>query len=356
MNKNMKFDFDDLVIVPAPVSSIESRSEVKTFDKNDMLPIFAAPMDTVVNDKNKDMFIKNKIYTISNRTEGKIYSKDEFNWCAVGFNEFEDNYLKKDIRQYGEKDTYYVLIDVANGHQKKLHDFVKLSKEKYGNQLILMVGNIANPETYKILSEHGVDYIRVGIGGGSGCLTSVQTSVGQALASLIRECYEISCMLNNPAKIVADGGIRSYSDIIKSLAMGADYCMCGGIFNKCLESCADTYKQNKKHDWGTEPGEIVDQYSEQTKNAFEYGTQFFKKFRGMSTKEVQKSLGNNVLKTSEGITRMNPVEYTLEGWVDNFKHYLSSAMSYTNKTDLKDFIGQVKYNMITQNAFKRFNK
>jgi len=351
-----KYDFDDLVIVPAPVSTIESRSDVKILDENNMLPIFAAPMDTVVNDINKDLFIDNKIYTISNRTEGKIYSKDKFNWCAVGFNDFEDNYLKKDIRQYGEKDTYYVLIDVANGHQKKLHDFVKLSKEKYGSQLVLMVGNIANPETYRILSELGSDYIRVGIGGGSGCITSVQTSVGQALASLIKECYEIACTLDNPAKIVADGGIRSYSDIIKSLALGSDMVMCGGVFNKCLESCADTYTQNIKHDNWTEPVSLVDQYDETTINMFNGGTKFFKKFRGMSTKEVQKSLGNKVLKTSEGITRMNTVEYTLEGWVDNFKHYLSSAMSYTNKIDLKSFIGEVEYNLITQNSFKRFNK
>jgi len=89
---------------------------------------------------------------------------------------------------------------------------------------------------------------------------------------------------------------------------------------------------------------------------FKNGTKFFKKFRGMSTKEVQKKLGNKILKTSEGITKMNPVEYTLEGWVENFTHYLSTAMSYTDKKDLDDFIGNVKYNIITQNSFKRFNK
>jgi GMP reductase len=43
------------------------------------------------------------------------------------------------------------------------------------------------------------------------------------------------------SKIVADGGFREYSDIIKALALGADYVMLGSILNKCLESSGDTY-------------------------------------------------------------------------------------------------------------------
>lgn len=188
------------------------------------------------------------------------------------------------------------------------------------------------------------------------CLTTQQTGIGYPMASLIKECYNISLDLKTPAKIVADGGFKKYSDVIKALALGSDYVMLGSILNKCLESCADTYTQNVKHEWGTEPGELIDQYSDTTILMFSSGSKFFKKFRGMSTKEVQKSMGKTELKTSEGITRMNQVEYTLEGWTDNFKHYLASAMSYTDKSDLKEFIGGVEYNMITQNAFDRFSK
>lgn len=188
------------------------------------------------------------------------------------------------------------------------------------------------------------------------CLTTEKLGIGYPSASLIKECYDISCTLDNPAYIIMDGGLKEVRDFIKSFALGSDFCMSGGVFNKSLESCADTYTQNKKHDNWTEPGELVDQYSEETYKMFKSGAKFFKKFRGMSTKEVQKSLGNKILKTSEGISRMNEVEYTLDGWVDNFTHYLKSHMSYVNKTNLKDFIGQVEYIMITQNAFNRFNK
>jgi hypothetical protein len=188
------------------------------------------------------------------------------------------------------------------------------------------------------------------------CLTSQNVGVGYPLASLIHECYKISCSLNKPAKIVADGGMKNYSDIIKALALGSDAVMIGSIFNKSLESAGETYGANIHHESWLEPGEKVDQYSENVKNAFKNGAKFYKKFRGMSTKGVQKLLGNNNIKTSEGVTRINPVEYTIEGWTENFKHYLASAMSYTGSSNLNEFIGNVNLNLITQNSFNRFNK
>lgn len=188
------------------------------------------------------------------------------------------------------------------------------------------------------------------------CLTTEKLGVGFPSASLIKECYDISCTLDNPAKIIMDGGLKEERDFIKSFALGADFCMSGGVFNKALESCADTYLENANHGSWKTPGEKVDQYSDKVKQQFHFGTKFFKLFRGMSTKEAQKAMGKTNLKTSEGIVKLNPVQYTLSGWVENFTHYLSSAMSYTNKKNIKDFIGNVKYNLISQNSFKRYNK
>lgn len=360
--KDIKFDFDDLLIVPADSSKISSRKEVNVFDDFGMLPLFTAPMDTVVGISNIDIFKKNKIYPIVPRTTpGKLIDGfvDLNNWFAIGLSDFEFFVKSRLDRKSNIDEKNYILIDIANGHMKKLLDLVRASKSIEGDNLVLMVGNVANPETYGHLSEAGADYIRVGVGNGGGCLTSQNVGVGYPLASLIDECYKISCSLNSPAKIVADGGMKNYSDIIKSLALGADYVMVGSIFNKALESAGETVKANVKHigteNW-TEPGEIVSQFSDNVKNAFENGAKFYKKFRGMSTKVVQRELGNKELKTSEGVTRMNPVEYTLEGWTENFTHYLASAMSYTGSASLKDFVGKVNLVRISDNSFKRFNK
>ena len=123
--------------------------------------------------------------------------------------------------------------------------------------------------------------------------------------------------------------------------------MLGSIFNKALESCGETTIEN---------GDIIDQYSQDSLNRFNVDIPLYKVFRGMSTKEVQKSWGKEELKTSEGVVRKHRVEYTLKGWVDNFTSYLKSAMSYTDNRKLTDFIGGVEYNLISQKSFDRFNK
>lgn len=351
----MKFDFDDILIEPEVTTDILSRLQIKLFDEHGMLPLFTAPMDTVVSKDNVDIYKANYIYSILPRTAKDINSlieTNQFQWKALSLVDFicyinAFAYLKE---------KQYILIDIANGHMLSMVEAIQKAKAKFKDDIVIMAGNIAHPRAYKVLSEAGADYVRIGIGNGNGCLTTQQTGIGYPMGSLIKECYEVSCSLHKPAKIVADGGFKKYADIIKALALGADYVMLGSIFNKALESAGETYAANIKHEGWTQPGELVDQYSKITKRDFESGTKFYKKFRGMSTKEVQKSLGSNNLKTSEGITKMQPVEYTLEGWVENFSHYLSSAMSYCNKVQLEYFIGNVNYNLITQNAYNRFNK
>ena len=372
IKQDIKFDFDDLLIVPSKSSDIVSRKEVNVYDENGMLPLFTAPMDTVIGMKNLDIFKDNKIYPILPRTVERagnwsFYKHAEKNWFSdglIGFGELLElpEFTKKHLADKYDTEMNrerFILVDIANGHMKKLLDLVKKSKDMFGDKLHLMVGNVANPETYELLSDAGADYVRIGIGNGGGCLTSQNVGVGYPLASLISECYDISCTLKNPAKIVADGGMKNYSDVIKSLALGADFVMIGSLLNRALESAGETFKANVKHtgvETWTEPGEPVDQYSDNVKNAFLNGAKYYKKFRGMSTKSVQRLLGNETLKTSEGVTRMNQVEYTIEGWTENLSHYLASAMSYAGAKTLEDFIGKVDLVRISQHSFNRFNK
>jgi IMP dehydrogenase/GMP reductase len=342
------FDFDDLLIEPAHISNISSRKEVNPKYYSTSYPIMTAPMDTVINEENSDLFKINGITPIlpriSNPGLDYISSKKFLSYSLTDFNRV---FLENTPVCHPQQKNL-VLIDVANGHMRALYDSAKTAKEKYGDKIVLMVGNVANPKTFAEYCSIGVDYIRIGIGNGGGCLTTVQTGVGFPMASLIEECYDVKKYMGFPdTKIVADGGFKSYSDIIKALALGADYVMLGSIFNKCLESAGETSKEN---------GDIIDQYSMESMEIYNADIPLYKNFRGMSTKEVQKSWGKETLTTSEGVTRTHKVEYTIKSWVDNFDSYLRSAMSYTGKKELHEFIGGVQLNFISQNSYKRFSK
>lgn len=348
--KNIKFDFDDILIEPEIVTTINSRYDDINLEYN---PLFTAPMDTVCDETNYELFLKQGINVCLSRVIKECINKNDINKVF-------HSYSLEDFKEYfidNKPDNLFIKIniDLANGHISKLHETIKESRKKYGNKIEIMTGNIGNPKTLKVLDEIGVNYARVSIGSGSGCISSQQTGIGYPIGSLIHECYQIKKENDLKIKIIADGGMKKYSDIIKSIALGSDFVMIGGLFNKCLESCAPTYIQNIKHENWTEPGDKIDQYDPIYKQMLKSGTKFYKKFRGMSTKEVQIQQGKENIRTSEGITKLNQVEYTLESWMENFNHYLRSAMSYTNSRNLEEFKGS-RFNFITSNALKRFEK
>ena len=361
LNKEVKYGLKDIAIVPAAISNINSRSKCNPYDSSGFLPLFTAPMSSVVDLNNYKLFIENKIAPIIPRNIDLETRKEMCSetWCAFSMKEFYDEFENTLEPILINK---YVLIDIANGGMKILHDSIRFAKEIHGDKLIIMAGNVANPETYIVLCEAGVNYCRIGVGNGGGCLTSSNLGVNFPSASLISECYEASLQLKNPAYIVADGGIKGYSDIIKCLALGADFVQVGSVFNKMLESSGETkvsnsilnlYGQLSKISCGNI---IVDQYSNDILKCFKDGIGYTKAFYGMSTKKAQKELGNAKLKTSEGIELCNEVEYTMSQWTENFTDYLKSAMSYTNSKTLDDFIGEVQTIVISQTAQDAINK
>lgn len=345
---NTKYDFNDILIQPADSTTIISRTQVNPFDKHEFLPIFTAPMDTVIGIDNQFDFKNNKIKVCFPRQNKFTASLGSWFFSSISLDSFIEHYLNE-FSNVETSSTFpqYVLIDIANGHMQKMMTAIKMAKKKYGDGLFIMAGNVANPNTYRLLSDAGADAVRIGIGNGNGCLTTQQTGVGYPMASLIRECYHKSLIMDNPALIIADGGMKNFSDIIKAIALGADYVMVGSMLNKCLESCGETrlfrhIKLNPK--------------SKFANWLYKKGFKLTKRFRGMSTKEVQKNWGNEKIKTSEGVVRIRNVEYTLGQWTQNFEDYLRSAMSYTNSKTLEEFRGNVNFNLISEQSFQRFNK
>lgn len=320
------YSLSDVSIIPEEVVTINSRSECNPFTdniektKSNYYPIIVAPMASIISENNYKRFNNNGISCIIPRNielDSRLRLCNNV-FCAFSLKEVEDNFIINKFNIINKK--IYVLIDIANGHLEKQLSIGSSLKKIYGSSIVLMGGNIANPNTYLYYNSSGFDYVRVGIGGGSGCLTSTQTSIHYPMASLLDEIANIRSKVNigNSTKVIADGGIGSYSDAIKCLALGADYVMMGRVFAKTVEACGDTYV-------GLD-GKV------------------YRHYYGMSTKEAQaKILGKSLenikekLKTSEGKTEELEVEYTISGWIDNFNSYLRSAMSYTNSRSLSEF-------------------
>lgn len=384
--------YADLTIIPAVISKIKSRKECNIFYEDGNLPIFAAPMMTVVNEHNYKIYEDNKINVIIPRTvkyKQRISFLNKEKWVAFSLKEFIKlfcTFADNDMPCVESNKTYKVLIDMADGHMEDLYTYTFTAKrvaDNYGYKVIIMVGNIANPETYRwICMNTKVDYVRLAIGSGSNCLTTNNVGEHYPIASLIDECKQIKDELQGEIdyyepgtefvdvkclpKLIADGGIKVYSDVNKALALGADYVMIGGLFGQLLESSADMIIESRDNAqypavYDNETGKVVYYTSygskklnvwngntEEEKRAFIRSVKGIKKrLIGMSTKEAQiaiaraleepKELTPDMLKTSEGNTTFVECKYTMSQWLENMCDYLKSAMSYNNCYTLEQF-------------------
>lgn len=371
----MKIDLDDITIVPAVTSEIRSRSSCYYLDDFGCLPLMVSPMDTVIDEKNFRIF-SNVYRCIPRGVNEQIFYDYPTNIKSFGLNEIIPLIDKITKNTFGEtvlnhddlvaklqiknkalvaENHFYdiigsdnILIDIANGHMADLPYIIKMLNTLSNNECHVYVGNVANPQTYKVLAEAGAYGVRLNIGSGQACLTAVNTAVFYPIASLIKECKEIKDEFKFNTKIIADGGCKNYSDIIKCLALGADLVMLGSLFNKCIESSGQKYiKMFSKYI------KIKQKFA---KYLFTKKIPVYTKYRGMSTKEVQKKWKKSHIVTAEGTTRIRKVEYTYKGFIENFIDYLRSAMSYTNCKTLDEFIGKVQIVEISENSYKRFNK
>lgn len=331
------YSLGDVTIIPGESTTILHRSQCDPFTKSiegkeNYYPVIAAPMASVISPENYKLFHEQGISCIIPRNipleERKKLCMEVI--CAFSLNEVEENFINNKYSLLGDK--LHILIDIANGHMVKEIAIGKTLKELYGDNVILMGGNIANPQTYFLYNDAGFDFLRLGIGGGSQCITSTQLGVHYPMASLIGDTVELMrdkgiYFDKGRTKIIADGGINSFSDAIKCLALGADYVMMGKVFAKAKEACGDTFVM----------------YDEKSGNPRTY-----RRYYGMSTKRAQAEiLGYNTieeakkdtikLKTAEGRSEDLLIEYTLQGWVENFDSYLRSAMSYTGSAYLSTF-------------------
>lgn len=334
LQKKILYSYNDISILPSSCSNINSRKQCVVY-KNQKLPIFTAPMSSVINVDNFEYFESLGINTILPRNidfNTRLNYIKEGKWVALSLKEFFTLFCDCNATINFKAN---ILIDIANGHMKDLYNKVKIAKHLHKDKLCIMVGNIANPNTYKEAYYSGVDYIRVGIGAGNGCITSSNTGIHYPMASLIYDTFlvkkelQIDADVNNKKLpyIVADGGIRNYSDVIKALSLGADYVMIGSLFASLKESAGNIYYNNN--------GQMC-LFLDKNCNIDDDKYTFYKKFYGMASKEGQIDINGYKKTTSEGICKYIKITTTLPKWIENMTDYLCSAMSYVGVKDITD--------------------
>ena len=339
----MLYSIDEICLTPACVSSIKHRSDVIIYNTHNKLPLFSSPMACIIDNASAPKFEKAGINTIIPRNinwEDRYLALVDGMWVAVGFNEAQ--YIL-DMCEFEHTPKIHLCIDQANGHMKILLNLCKKLKTKFGDKISIMTGNIANPKVYQEYAYAGIDYIRVGIGGGSVCTTSVQTGMHYPMGSLIIDCNKERNKLRNDIafgakplsipKIIADGGFKRIDQCVKALALGADYVMLGEVLAKSREACGKSFFMNREYfGMSTEKAQILVNDAART------------------------PIDNYTPKHSEGQIRYVPIEYSIQDWVNDFEHALRSSMSYAGARTLKDFVGEVDYEYMTPVTYNAYMK
>lgn len=131
-------------------------------------------------------------------------------------------------------------IDSSDGFSEWQKDTIAYIKSKFGDHVKVGAGNVVDREGFLYLAEAGADFIKVGIGGGSICITREQKGIGRGQATAVIEVAEARNEYFERTgiyiPICSDGGIVHDYHMTLALAMGADFLMLGRYFARFDES------------------------------------------------------------------------------------------------------------------------
>ena len=182
-------------------------------------------------------FVFRKDYTEHKENPNEILDADKRYIVGAGINTLD---YETRVPALVEAGADVLCIDSSEGYscwQKKTLDFIR---EKYGDSVKVGAGNVVDRDGFMFLAEAGADFIKVGIGGGSICITRETKGIGRGQATALievaaaRDEYFEKTGIYVP--ICSDGGIVHDYHMTLALAMGADFMMLGRYFARFDES------------------------------------------------------------------------------------------------------------------------
>ncbi|HEX2788215.1 MAG TPA: guanosine monophosphate reductase [Ignavibacteria bacterium] len=324
--------YDDISLLPDKISDIEHRAECDT--SVDFLgltldiPIIASPMNTVCGGRMSralaDMNTLGIVHRFNSIDEQVFEFKNNdldntpFKGAAIGINSETDTLRLRKLADAGVK---IFCIDVANGGSRMLERFLNSIQPMITEyDLKIIAGNVASYETTKFLIELEVDAIRVGIGNGAMCSTSIKSGIGIGQVDAILRALSAKRDLNSNVKIIADGGINTPGAMCKSIALGCDAVMFGRILAGSEQA----------------PGEVL-----------KYNNMLFKKYCGSASFAVKQEKKNYI----EGEESLVPYRGDVKKIIQEYKEGLQSSMSYINSRTLDEYKNNATFVRLTSHSF-----
>ncbi len=236
-------------------SLIYAEDGVSLSEANDMLwdhKLNALP----IIDKNKRLthFVFRKDYDSHKENPNELLDTHKRYVVGAGIN--TKDYTER-IPALVDAGADVLCIDSSEGFTEWQKDTIDYVRKQYGEEVKIGAGNVVDREGFLYLAESGADFVKVGIGGGSICITREQKGIGRGQASAVievaqarQEYYEKTGIY---IPICSDGGIVYDYHMTLALAMGADFIMLGRYFARFDESPTNKLNINGnyvKEYWG----------------------------------------------------------------------------------------------------------
>ena len=232
--------FDDVALVPV-FNNIESRMEpcLKAQLTSRLwmdIPILASNMDTVISPELATVLLGAGSIPIFHRFASFDTRRHWATECPSFISSgIRTGDLVETEKLLEETNALGVCFDIAHAHDSRLLKAIEALRHKYP-EVEVIAGNVCTADGYRDLVNAGATAVKVGIGPGAACTTRMVTGFGVPQFTAICDIAVPKRKLHVP--VIADGGIRTSSDIVKALAAGADTVMLGKLFALTNESAA----------------------------------------------------------------------------------------------------------------------
>ena len=192
----------------------------------------------IINDEGKlCYFVFRKDYDTHKQNPNELLDSDKRYVVGAGIN--TRDYAQR-VPALIEAGADVLCIDSSEGFSEWQKLTIEWIREHYGESVKVGAGNVVDAEGFRFLAECGADFVKVGIGGGSICITRETKGIGRGQATaLIEVCKardEYFAETGIYVPVCSDGGIVYDHHITLALAMGADFVMLGRYFARFDES------------------------------------------------------------------------------------------------------------------------